>query len=249
MNSAELHQTDAKKVRVTIVSLFFLLTLGFSSPFSISTSTKETAELERPGYALIAAPVFGSNDHIDKAKDLRNYLLDRGWIDERIFFLADSSEFYIDGNATKSGIKDTIEDIALDSTSNDLVFIAILDHAQDGEGTTYFRTGDTDNPTNISDTEFAGWVDGITNFSTMTIYIRSPYAGGFVEELEGDKRIVISDCEENQSYTEGGFSFYEALTEVNTAEDETSFSNDVDDSRDTENQHRGEHEHEHEHEQ
>ena len=214
-----MEEKNMSKTLMAIASMFFVITLGISSFFVVSPSVEAT-DLEGPGYALIAAPSFGTSNHIAEAEDLRDYLLDRGWSDERIIFLADSTEKYVDGDATKTEIEDAIDEIALGSTQDDIVFIAILDHAQgDAQGNSYFRTGDPGDPTFMSDTEFAGWVDDIENFRTMVIYISCPYSGGFVEELEGDYRIVISDADVGQSYTEGEYSFYQALTETEADDD------------------------------
>jgi len=205
---------------LTVVSTFVLIAVGVFALFMVPPQAEAT-ELEAPGYALIAAPVFGLNDHLDEAENLRSYLLAHGWTDESIIYLADSSETYMDGDATKDAIEDAIADIANDATENDIVFISVLDHAQKGEDNhTYFRTGDPGDPTYFSDTEFAGWVDDITDFSTMVIYISCPYSGGFVSELEGEGRIVIADCGATQTYTSCEYTFYQALTEEDADTDE-----------------------------
>jgi len=195
-----------------LVGVTLMLTLAITSMIAVSPEAKAT-DFDGPGYALIAAPQFGLDSQVDEAKNLRNYLIDHGWSDERIIFLADLNESYVDGDATKSEIENATNEIALSATSSDLVFIGIMDHAQEIDGHSYFRTGDVGDPTYIKDTEFANWVDDIQNFETMVIYISSPYSGGFVSELEGNYRIVISDCGENQTYTTSEYTFYEALTE------------------------------------
>jgi len=197
---------------IPIIIGFLILTLGFSALIVAPPSTEAT-ELDGPGYALIAAPQFGLTSQVDEAEALRSYLLGHGWTDEMICFLADSTENYVDGDATKDNIEEALENIALNSNPSDIIFIAILDHGQDMEGTAYFRTGDEGSPVYISDTQFASWVDDIEDFTAMVLYISCPYSGGFVGELEGDGRIVISDCGVMEDYTISEYTFYEALIE------------------------------------
>lgn len=200
------------KLFPTILAILVMAT-AFGPLFAV-TDTVEATELTGPGFALIAAPIFGINDHLDEAEDLRDYLLDNGWNDQQIYFLTDSTESYVDGDATKENIEDALDDIALLAGPDDIVFIAVLDHAySDQDGHTYFRTGDLGDPVYIKDTEMGDWLDDITDFSTMVVEISSPYSGGFVEECKGDDRIVIADCSASQTYTSCEYTFAQALVE------------------------------------
>ena len=200
------------KILSTTLAILFMA-LAFSPLLAVTTPAGGT-ELTGPGFALIAAPIFGFNDHLQEAEDLRDYLLDNGWTDEQIIFLTDSTESYVDGDATKENIEDALDDIALLSGPGDLVFVAILDHAVEGEdGHTYFRTGDIGDPVYIKDSELDDWLDDIEDFSTMIVEISSPYSGGFVQELKGQNRIIIADCGASQTYTSCEYSFAQALVE------------------------------------
>ena len=204
---------------LAITSMFFVITLGIASFFVVSPSVEAT-DLEGPGYALIAAPTFGTSNHISEAEDIRDYLLDRGWTDDRIIFLADSTASYVDGDATKTEIKDAMDDIALNSNPDDIVFIAVLDHAQDrDDGHSYLRIGDVNNPTTIKDTTLGTWVGAIEDYKTMVISISSSCSGGFVKELKGDHRIVVTDADVGQNYVKAEYSFYQALTESDADDD------------------------------
>jgi len=205
----------AQKLLSSLTVLFLITTTVFTF-FLILPSESEATELEPPGYALIAAPFYGNDEHYKEAEHLRNYLLENGWDDDHIIFLGWKHwKPYCDGLGTKSNLENAITEIANTATPDDIVFLAILDHGQDGgDGHTYFRTGDRDDIVYIKDTEFDGWVDGIESFDTMVIYIGSPYSGGFVGDLEGDRRIIISDCGEFQSYRKSEYNFHKALTEA-----------------------------------
>lgn len=199
---------------LTLASVFFMLSVSMLSLCSLPGA--EATELEPPGWALIAAPCYGESTHIDEAKELRDYLLDHGWTDDRIIFLADWDADYVDGTAYKADIKDAIKNnIAKESTEDDIVFLAVLDHATERDnGHVYFRTSDPDEEDEtayIKDTRLAKWVSKITNFDTMVIYISSPHSGGFVDELEDNCRIVIADCQQEQSYTQREYTLAEAL--------------------------------------
>jgi len=200
------------KTYTILVSMLVVLSLGMLS-LLVVTPANQAEDFDQPGYALIAAPKFGANAHSNEALDLRDYLIDKGWDDDRIILLGKwTNKDYVDGTATKANIQDGIDDIAAVATDDDLVFVAVLDHAQDGnDGHIYFRTGD-DTETYIQDDEFAGWIDDITNFRYLVVYVASPYSGTFVEGMDGDNRIVLSDCAADQLYTAGAISFYKGLT-------------------------------------
>ena len=209
-----------KKI-LTLMSVFLMLVVGILSLLVVTTTPAAGTDFDQPGYALIAAPKFGDVSHGNEALKLREYLVDKGWTDDRIILLGKwTDKPFADGKATKDNIKDGIDEIALLATDDDIVFIAILDHAQDGnDGHIYFRTGDVNDETFVKDTEFAGWMDDIPHFRHLVIYVASPYSGNFVEPLEGDYRIVLSDCAENQVYKAGEISFYKALTKTDADAD------------------------------
>ena len=211
-----------RKKLITLASIFCMLSIGIMSLLVVTITPAIATDFDQPGYALIAAPKFGEVSHANEALKLRTYLVDKGWSDDRIIFLGKwTDKDFVDGKATKANIEDGIDEIALMATDADIVFIAILDHAQDGnDGHIYFRTGDTTDETYVKDTEFAGWMDDIPHFRHLVIYVASPYSGNFVEPLEGDYRIVLSDCAEDQVYKAGENTFYKALTKTDADTDD-----------------------------
>ena len=206
-----------KRPTTLLTSVFCLLCLVMLSLLAALPTQVQATDFDQPGYALIAAPKFGEVSHSNEALKLRDYLMDKGWSDDRIIFLGkwDNKDF-VDGTATKENIKDGFDEIALKATQDDIVFVAILDHATEGDdGHIYFRTGDTQAETHVKDTEFGGWVDSIPSFRHLVIYIASPYSGNFVEPLEDDMRIILSDCGIDQTYHAGETTFHKALTNTN----------------------------------
>jgi len=214
-------KTMAKKF-ITLMSVFFMLVAGFFSLLVVTTTPVATAtDFDQPGFALIAAPKFGEVSHANEALKIRDYLIGKGWDDARIIFLGKwTNKDFVDGTATKANIRDGIDEIALMATDDDIVFIAILDHAQAENDGIYFRTGDITDETYVKDTEFAGWIDDIPHFRHLVIYVASPYSGNFVEPLEGDYRIVLSDCAVDQVYKAGENTFYKALTKIDADTDD-----------------------------
>ena len=209
-----------RKRLITLASIFCMLSIGIMSVFAICPFA-QAEDFDQPGYAVIAAPKYGGTTHIEEAKNLRSYLIDKGWTDDRIIFLADFDASYVDGPAGKDDIFDAVtDDLPLLAGPDDLVFIAILDHAQDrNNGHTYFRTsepGDDDDEEEteyIKDKSIDKKVDKVETFGTMVVYISSPHSGGFVLELKANKRIIIADCQQDETYTTREYTFYEALTE------------------------------------
>ena len=200
---------------LSLISVFFMISLGALAMLAVVPQEADAIDFDQPGYALIAAPKFGEVSHANEALKLRDYLVDKGWGDDRIIFLGKWTKDYADGIATKENIKAGVDEIAKKATSDDIVFIAILDHATEGpDGHIYFRTGDSTEETYVKDTEFEGWMDSITNFRHMVIYVASPYSGNFVDGLGGDYRIILSDCGVDQTYKAGENTFYKALTEA-----------------------------------
>ena len=202
------------KKTLALVSCIGILLAGMI-PMLLLAPPVQGTDFEEPGYALIAAPKFGTVSHANEALKLREYLVDRGWSDDQIIFLGKwTDKDFVDGKATKENIEAGIDEIGLKATENDIIFIAVLDHGQDGnDGHIYLRAGDITDETYIKDTEFQGWVDDIETFRHQVIYIASPYSGNFVSIFEGKNRIVLSDCGIDQVYKAGEISFYKALTE------------------------------------
>lgn len=200
-----------KALSLTIV--FLMLSVGSFALLSTGSQEASAADFDDPGYALIAAPRFGNVFHCNEALKLRSYLLDKGWSDDQIILLGNWNKDYVDGKATKDNIKEGLEDINDVATDSDIVFVAILDHATEGEdGHIYFRTGDTTDETYVKDTEFQGWIDDLESYSHLVVYVASPYSGNFVEGLEGSKRIILSDCGIDETYRIGWACFYHGLT-------------------------------------
>ena len=210
-----------RKKLITLLSIFCMLTVGILSLLVVTTTPVATAaDFDQPGYALIAAPKFGEVSHANEALKLREYLTGKGWTDDRIIFLGKwTNKDFVDGTATKANIEDGIDEIALMATDDDIVFIAILDHAQAESDGIYFRTGDSTDETYVKDSEFAGWIDDMPHFRHLVIYVASPYSGNFVEPLEGDYRIILSDCAVDQVYKAGENTFYKALTKTDADAD------------------------------
>ncbi len=167
-----------------------------------------------PGWAIIVGLNDGSVDHTQEAMNLRSYLLERGWDDEQIIFLCPGDMPYIDGYPTKRNFKRAINHVARVSTSDDLVFIAVLDHGVDGEDGKYYLRFGEDLDRYMSDRRFGRRLDRIENYRTMVVDIAGSYSGAFIDNAEGNNRIVVADCSPTETYLESEYSFYEALTDM-----------------------------------
>ncbi len=208
-------EINLKKRLAPTIAVFFMLFVSLMAVLVALPDTTRAEDFNKPGYALIASPQFGDVSHGREALKLRNYLVDKGWTDDRIILLGKwTGKNYVDGAATKENIEDGINQIALQASEDDIVFIAILDHAHEGDdGHVYFRTGDAGDPVYMKDTEFGNQLDQITDFRYMVVYVASPFSGNFVEGLEAENRLVLSDCDIGETYDVTlRNSFYKALT-------------------------------------
>jgi len=165
------------------------------------------------GWAIIAAPGYDDSQHKTEAKNLRSYLLERGWDDDHIIFLGDGEASYDDGEATIENFEDAIDYVSQHSSVEDVIFISVLDHGVKGEnGKHYLKFGDDLDET-MSDTELDAQLDEITDFDTLVVDIAGPYSGGFIAETQADGRLIITDCSDEEDYKESEYTFYEALTD------------------------------------
>jgi len=144
-------------------------------------------------WAVIFATDEEGTAQVDEGWALHNWLLDHGWQDSHIVFLADHSG--ADGFATKDNIHDAISDVALHSGPNSMIFISALDDLQWSDGQLYFHASDG----LISNGELGIWVNEIGTYGKMGIEVSGRYTAAFIPNLEGNDRAVMTShaCTEN----------------------------------------------------
>jgi len=96
-------------------------------------------------------------------------------------------------NATASGILSAIAGLASKEDRNDLSIIYLVGHGGHNATNECFIAYDK----GICDEELATAVDHFEGY--LVIIIDSCYSGGFIEELQGKKRIIMTACSKNES--------------------------------------------------
>ena len=204
--------THTNHTRLEQTLVLSSLTLLVLTAFAGVSMTAGAADLDH-GWAIIAAPGYEDSQHKGEAQNLYAYLIDQGWGDDNIIFLGDGTASYDDGEATIDNFEDAIDFVSLHSSAEDVVLVAVLDHAVEGDdGSYYLRFGD-DLDEEMKDTELDQQLDEIEDFSVMIVDIAGPYSGGIGAVVRDDDRLVIADCAEDESYRMSEYTFSEALTD------------------------------------
>jgi Caspase domain len=187
-------------------------------------SSNESLHIFRHYYALLV----GISDYSGVGGDLpfsvkqinafKKTLLKGGnWCESNIKTLTNN-------NATKSTILTAIETMAAQENKNDLSIIYLVGHGGSNATGEVFITYQQ----NIRDTELASAVEHFNGY--LVIIIDCCHSGGFIEELKGRKRIILTACSKNEltyQYSElqsGFFGYFLNLTlEKYTKTTETTF--------------------------
>lgn len=197
--------------RKPIILTIAIMLLGTMMAFPIAMPEESTNN--GTAYALIAAPYFPEDnpDPRIEAQNIRNWMLNNGWNDEQIIFLADDlNANYIDGTASKENIQSAINQIKSSATVNDKVIIIVLDHGEIGKIDSIFKT----RTGNIYDYELGDWLNGI-NYKEMFIEVSADYSGGFLNYVQGDNRVVVSSHQYDEFSNYNEYSLYNGLINGN----------------------------------
>lgn len=184
----------------TLLIAFGLVALALGAPAAGALESKDDA------WAVIfATETGGSTGQIAEGWALHNWLLDHGWVNSHVKFIADHAG--ADAAPTRENLQSAISSVAQKSNSNSLVFIAIMDHGHDGMSTVYFDASNGQ----VSNAQLGGWINGITNYKKMVVDASFRYSGGFIQSLSGANRVVVSSHTGSQDYMPNHFSLSEGL--------------------------------------
>jgi hypothetical protein len=136
-------------------------------------------------WAVIFATDGGNNGQVAEGLALHGWLLDHGWMDSHIVFLADHS--LADGQATKANIQAALAAVAGVSDGSSSVFISALDYGQWVDGQYYYDAADGQ----ICGPELAAWIAPI-NAGEMAIEVSTRYSGALIPDLAGPGRLVVT---------------------------------------------------------
>ena len=202
------HKILARKVLTFGLCLLLALTMFVGMAYQSNAT-----DLDH-GWAIIVGPGNSNSVHTQESKDLRDYLLEKGWDDEHIIYLDYGGQMYIDGDPTKANFEDAIDTVDRVSTPDDVVFIAVMDHGVDGGDNDYYLRFGKKLDEYISDTAFATLLDSIDNYRAMVVDIAGSFSGGFIDAASNGDRIIITDCDVDEFYKKSEYSFCEALTDI-----------------------------------
>jgi hypothetical protein len=172
-----------------LVAGMALLALGLPAGGSLMSSDD--------AWAVIFATDEDGTAQVDEGWALHNWLLDHGWQDDHIVFLADHEG--ADGEPSLDNIHDAISDVADRSGEDSLIFISALDEHQWGEGHVYFHTSDG----LLSEDQLGSWINEIATYGKMGIEVSGKYTGAFMAPLFGHDRAIVTshaaaeDCATN----------------------------------------------------
>jgi hypothetical protein len=184
----------------TLLIAIGLVVLALGAPAAGALESKDDA------YAVIfATETNGSTGQIAEGWALHNWLLDHGWIDSHIKFLADSAG--ADGAPTVENLQGALSNVAQKSNSNSMVFIAVMDYGQNSMGDILFSASNGQ----VSNSQFGGWVNGVANYKKMVVEVNFRFSGGFTQSLNGPNRVVVSSHTASQSTMPNHFSLAEGL--------------------------------------
>jgi hypothetical protein len=141
----------------------------------------------------------GHDGQVQEGWALHNWLLQHGWQDSHIKFLAECT--MSDGAPTKDNIHSAISWIAANSNSNSLVFISALDDHQWGDGHLYYHASDG----LISEVELGNWVNETTAYGKMGIEVSGRYTAACIPNLSGQNRVVVTSHAATEDYAPNNY--------------------------------------------
>jgi hypothetical protein len=136
---------------------------------------------------------------VDEGWALHNWLIDHGWQDDHIVFLADHEGS--DGEPSLDNIHDAISAVAFNSGKDSLIFISALDEGQWGDGQYCIHTSDG----LLSENQLGMWVNEITTYGKMGIEVSGRYTGAFVPPLVGHDRVIVTSHASSESYATNNY--------------------------------------------
>ena len=99
-----------------------------------------------------------------------------------------------DQSATQSNIQGIFNTLANTITENDFLFVWVMSHGGTDAQGSYFYSYDAHK---IYDTQLASWLNHIDAYK-KTVFLSTPGSGGFTDELEGERTIVITSSGEGE---------------------------------------------------
>ena len=150
-------------------------------------------------WAVIFATDETGTAQVDEGWALHNWLIDHGWDDDHIVFLA--AHEGADGEPSLDNIHNAISDVASKANGDRLIFISALDDVQYGDGNVYFHASDGV----FSQDQLGCWINEITTYEKMGIEVSGRYTGAFIPPLVGPDRVIVTSHAADEDYATNNY--------------------------------------------
>lgn len=161
-----------------LVAGLALLSLGVPAGGSLMSSDD--------AWAVIFATDESGTAQVDEGWALHEWLIDHGWQDDHIVFLADHEG--ADGEPSLDNIEDAIKAVGSVSDKDSLIFISALDEVQWSDGNAYFHASDG----TFTQDQLGQWVNEIKTYGKMAIEVSGSNTGAFIPPLIGHDRVIAT---------------------------------------------------------
>jgi len=186
-------------IAVAIISVFLAL------PSPVRGSTTDDHAL-----IVVSNYIETDEDEHQKAEDLYDLLISKGYSSNHIEFLTAEDISIRDGDPTTSNIEDGFSWLSQESNSQSNVIIYISDHSHMINSEAFYRFSDG----NTNESVISDWIDDIT-YDTLTYISMGSRSGLIGSDLTGTDRVVISSMGANETADPDGFDIVSALEDTN----------------------------------
>jgi hypothetical protein len=182
-----------------------LISVSLVLPFSVIGTTSED-------YALIVVSSYNGTDEneLEKAEDLYDLLIEKGYSSDHIKFLTTESVPIKDGDPSTNNVENGFEWLAQEADSNSNVIIYVSDHSHGINSNPFYRFSNG----NINESDVSDWLDDIT-YDTLTYITLGNKSGLIGSELTGARRVVISSMGATETADPDEFDIVNGLKDTN----------------------------------
>ena len=184
-----------------------LLLLGLLSvPLFVTRDSEGTTTLPRCAIIIVSDLDGFDPEELEKAYQFYQYLLDKEYTDEDIYFLTEGSRYGSDGAPTISNIESAFSWLQNTSESSSQPVVYISDHVIWALGNVTFRFSDG----NITTSAINSWLNS-TIYQELTMILTGNRSGLACEEISSNNREVISSMRWDQTFHPDPFNITRGL--------------------------------------
>jgi hypothetical protein len=195
----------------TVVAVLLCMTILASATMSSATATPGEGSSIQTWAVIVCGGALHANMQIcfdNQIAEVYRILLERKYGEDHIFYLdityprdvTNDGENDVDLVSSSANVQYAITNwLKSHSDSNDVCFIYLADHGDDGGKFAIDNNGDgylnwSDPSEFLYDYEIASWVDEV-ECGELIIVIEACYAGDFIDDLTGPSRIIVTSTD------------------------------------------------------